>query len=482
MSQAITDDELKQWWVDRFAEVVQQGERALPLEMAAVVHYAASGAETTLAVFHSKQPTSHWNADHVSTELLNIAGRHARGLSGGVQQYAMVATFGSKPLRMQPFQRISPMQLGQLPGGGLASEGTSPTGQMAQAQRLLETQAQGNFALTAQLVQGYQALVATLVQREAATAATASANEQKAAERFLALQNLILEWTKQAASQQLRQLGIEIARKMLPLAGPAVGLMTGKDLSPAASEAAFFDWLASQDLSMEQLEAARAALPAGDGSSAMGGAVFIDLLAKARKRKAEREAAEERAVSGIPHASLARGERDALGDAFAAMGEKPSEAAKKVLAASSEPAPTTQPAEETPHGDLAAEKAAALDAILSQTTAEQIRMLGPMLGEELTKKILKIKEPMTTDLLRENERLTTELARLHRQGAALGRLLTAMCTSADATDEHRALLDEILRHCTPGELEERGRMVIESGITLDWVRAAFREAAAAMGN
>jgi hypothetical protein len=134
-----------------------------PVVGAILVHYGI-GQETEVTSLTAQKDAALWaKPADMAAHFDKIARRHTAGVvGGGAQQFGLIlfrspsgSTNGErKASHVLPFQRIAPT--GSMVGPGpaaLASEPPTQAGMTMQAQRLLEIQAQGNFALSGNLFQ-----------------------------------------------------------------------------------------------------------------------------------------------------------------------------------------------------------------------------------------------------------------------------------------------------------------------------------------
>jgi hypothetical protein len=261
---------------------------------------------------------------------------------------------------------------------------------MAQAQRLLEVLAQGFF--------GQVGHVMTTMQQNNDRLMTRLDNtEKRSDERWLALQNLLVEQQKLALATQVRTLAIEAGRKLLPLLPAAVSTVTGSDLIPQpAVEESVFDTIV-ENVAPEKIPEALNAIASAMGSGAADGGplvgVLADQLVRAQRRKAARDAETKRLLDGGAP-SMAAAEADAMGHAYRALQNHPSAPSPTttsiVGAATNSHAmpPTSTGATAAVEGDAATANAAIVEGLLARSNPEQIRMLTPMLGAELVDQIL----------------------------------------------------------------------------------------------
>jgi hypothetical protein len=136
--------------------------------------------------------------------------------------------------------------------------------------------------------------------------------EKRSDERWIALQSLLTQWQQQSLSLQLRALGVEAGRRMLPLLPGMLSTLTGSDrlIPERAVEDSLFDTLL-ESTTPEQLQELLGTISSTEGGAALG-AVLSDHLLRARKRKAAR-AKEHAELLGGQERSYDDAEADAAG-------------------------------------------------------------------------------------------------------------------------------------------------------------------------
>lgn len=300
-----------------------------PVQVVALMHHGAT--ETEVRSMEPKSPN--WGDPYKMAEILDArAAQYAKGIvGGGAQQFTIViARNGGKACATFPFIRVgAPNFTGS--GGGFATEPATATGAMQQSMRLHEIQAQGAFALTQGLVSTMKGLLDSTVNRLDTT-------EKRSDERWLALQNLLLEWQKQSMNSQMRALLIEGGRKLLPLLPAGIATLTGAELPQQVIDDSLTDTL------VENFEPAKLQEMLGTFAQASPEAgpfvgVLADHLVRAQRRKAARDAETHRLTSGAP-TSFANAEADAAGAAYRALSnrqDQPSPAAKRLVQATQQP-------------------------------------------------------------------------------------------------------------------------------------------------
>jgi hypothetical protein len=139
--------------------------------------------------------------------------------------------------------------------------------------------------------------------------------EKRSDERWFALQKLLVEWQTQAMNSQLRALGVEAARKLMPLLPAAVSTITGSDslVSQRAVEDSLFDTLV-ENYTGDQLQELIGAMPQGEAGGALT-AVVADQLVCAKKRKEARD----RERREDPTRTYEEAELDAAGQTMRAL-------------------------------------------------------------------------------------------------------------------------------------------------------------------
>ncbi len=291
-------DEIRDWLRERISDVEQDG----GLSLVGCSHFNAAGAEVPIDVLSAKAAGTWGDPEKMADRLYSIARRHCGGLTGS-QQLQLSAVYGStgRPSRYLPFLIAGASHISGP--NGLSTEPPTMTGAMSQGMRLTEIHAQGNFAMTASLMTAAGQMISQLMTREQ--------NIMKLADdRGAALSNVLTLWQQQQMSREIRALVIDGARKLLPLLPALAGTTTGLDVPQDVAEASFFDAMV-EAYSPQQLQAYVSTL------AAPANGVAADMLVKAQRRKAARDAERAREVS-YDQASA-----DAAGEAFAALRGRP---------------------------------------------------------------------------------------------------------------------------------------------------------------
>ena len=313
-------DTIRDWIHEMQTDVELEG----GLAILGLLHHNGQGQEVPIqAISNKAQGGGKWgNADALADMFDACATRHALGcVGGGAQQFTLHACFGTsgKPTRMIPFGKMGLAHHGGISGGGLGSEPATGTGALSQSMRLLEVLANGSFSQVQHVTTTQAQLVDKLAGR-------LDVVEKRSDERWLALQNLLLQWMNQSASLQLRALGIEAGRKLLPLLPAAVSTLTGSDklIPERAVEDSLFDTLL-ENQSPEQLQELLSTLSSSSGGGPLAAIIAAHLL-RAKKRKAARDRETHELVAGSPPRSYEEAENDAAGVAIRALSGKPVEA------------------------------------------------------------------------------------------------------------------------------------------------------------
>jgi len=383
-------DDIAQFLSEHVGVVVEgEGPGTGAVQVVALFHIAA--AETEIQSMAPGRGAAWGDVDKMADVFDAVATRHARGIvGGGAQQFTLVVVrSGGKPCAVFPFirvgaQAIQGMGVGGVSGGGsLATEPPNAMGAMAMAMRLLETHAQGNFGLTTALATTMRTLVDSLTARLDST-------EKRSDERWLALQNLLLEWQKQSMNSQMRALAVEAARKLLPLVPAGLATLTGAELPQNVVEDSLVDTLV-ENYPPERLQEMLGSMAAASPDSGPFVGVLADHLVRAQRRKAARDAETKRLLNDPTLPTVAVAEADAAGAAYNALRgqqDRPAPAAKRLMEAAQK-APSGGPKPEAPpSGDAEGADAAIVEQLLRKTDPAQIRMLAPMLGQELVDKIM----------------------------------------------------------------------------------------------
>lgn len=307
----ITRDEIIAWHVERGAEVTEAGK----LTLIALTRFAGNGTEVEIHAVRIADTGT--DLPKLGEAMETIATRDARGL-GGVNLYQLAAVYGTtgKPSRFLPFRRAGALTSGAGPGGGLQTEGPTPTGIVGTGQRWGELAIQQAGAKDVLITNVMGQLIDKLVTR-------LETSEKRSDERWLALHNSYTAMMDMSMKMQLRALGIEAAKKILPILPAGLSTLTGSDdlVPQRLVEESVFDAIVER-VPPETFPEALAALSntlggAGDAGPIM--AILTDQLARARKRKAARDL-----ENGGP-VSYQIGERDAAGQVRRALrgGEPP---------------------------------------------------------------------------------------------------------------------------------------------------------------
>jgi hypothetical protein len=312
---------LEDFIAEQFGVVVVEGSGAGsgPVTLIGLVHHTHSG-DVPVHAMSSRQGGAAWGKPEMMASTFDaLSTRHARGVvSGGAQQFSLNVCRGEsgKPTATLPFVRASaPAVAGAGGYGGIASEPPNATGALAQVQRLMESLITGAFAQIQHVTTTQASLVDKLSTR-------LDTQEKRSDERWLALQNLLLQWQQQSVGLQLRALGVEAGRKLLPLLPAALSTLTGSDkLIPQAEvENSLFDALL-ENQSPAQLQEMLSTLSGQPGGGPLT-AILADHLLRARKRKAGRER-EHAELVGSTAGSYEDGEADAAGVALRALAGQP---------------------------------------------------------------------------------------------------------------------------------------------------------------
>jgi hypothetical protein len=362
----VTLEDIKAWAAERFADVREAGS----LSVVVLLHYNAAGQEVELHSVTAKAGAERWNADAVATIADQLATRHARGLTG-VQQFQLVAAYGQggKPVAPLPFQRAGGLTHGPLPGGGLATEAPTPSGITQLSMRWGELAIQQAGAKD----QAITTMMGTLLQASWARNGAVEKQLDDTRENFM---KLAIEYHKVAQQSALRSLLIRGAEKVIPLLPAAAGALTGARVDQHVAENSFFDSMV-ESYTPEQLKAYV------DSMKQPAKATAAKMLVDAQRRKEARESESRRAALADPEAEV-------LDDAYRSIAGEPRNANGKAEAPPKVEVPN---ASKTSSGTASeGDKIAVLDALLGQVSTEQLALLEPVLGAELTAKVRAIKE------------------------------------------------------------------------------------------
>lgn len=365
-----------------------------PVGVVALMHHAGSN-ESEVKSFTSQSPV--WGDADKMAEIIDAkASTHAKGIvGGGAQQYTIVVSRNTgKACATFPLIRVGASNF-TGGGGGFATEPATATGAMQQSMRLHEIQAQGAFALT-------QGLVSTMKGLLDATVSRLEVTEKRSDERWLALQNLLLEWQKQSMNSQMRSLLIEGARKMLPLLPAGLATLTGAELPQNIVDESLMDTLVTNFEPAKLQEMLGTMAQASPEAGPFVG-VLADHLVRAQRRKAARDAETNRLVSEGPMPSFANAEADAAGAAYRALSNNPvpppSPIAKRLVQVTQVNANGNSahvPAQTAPK-PVSGVDAAIVEGLLQKTSIEQIQMVSSLLGPELAEMVMKRREQLKAE-------------------------------------------------------------------------------------
>lgn len=383
MNGSVSRDEIASALAEHLGVVVEgEGPGTGPVQAACLIHHANGGAtEVELHGLFAQRGGPVWGDAAKMAELLDvIATRHARGIAGGGQQQFQIAIVRSgKACGFIPFTRVgSPVVAGP---GGLSTEGPTGVGMTSQGMRLLEIHSQGNFQLTGALMTASMNMLDKISARLDAAEARADARAQTIA-------TMIVQFIQMSTNAQLRALGIEAARRLLPLAPGYIAMVAGGDSAAAADTAqqSIFDALV-ENYSGEQLQQMLAQMASGEGGSAVS-AIAADQLVKAKRRKETRDRATKSLVDASPATTYADGEADAGGDVIrqalrAIQAETPQPALPNGHAKGAPPKalPKTEAKREAPDGRPATSRGDdLLDTMLATVSDSEIEMLATMMA------------------------------------------------------------------------------------------------------
>ncbi len=316
MSNGTNDREAIRQFLEEHINVVIEGPGpgTGPVLGVGLVHHAHAG-EVALHFLSARQGGPVWGkADAMAEMFDSLATRHARGISGGgSQQFSLnICREGGKPVAVLPFVRVGAAQV--VGGNGsLATEPPTATGLVQMAQRMAEITIQG-------AVQKDLAVTTVMGQLLDKLSTRLDTTERRSDERWLALQNILTQWMQQSASLQLRALGIEAGRRLLPLLPATLSTLTAGKLVPEhAAEDSLFDTLL-ENQTPTQLQELLATVSASSGGGPLA-AILSDHLVRARKRKEARAQEHAEIMGALPECSLEEAERDAMGLAMRALGK-----------------------------------------------------------------------------------------------------------------------------------------------------------------
>lgn len=379
-------------------EVFDTQEEAGGVSIISLTHIDGYGRE--LEIYSVKSGGAKWGDVSALTEVLyRFADRHSRNLPGA-QSFKLQAMFGpeNRPLRFLPIQMTGALHFGALPGGGMATEAPTATGQLQQAMRLTEQQAQLAHAQVQHATQTQHQIIEGL-------RAENLAYKRENAELWIAAKDLIVDMLKMRHDTRMSELSAaraaEFQRQVMALAPALINMMSGREIFPQAiSEPSLLDGLAAGS-SPEQIRMAATFIAANFEGGDKLSALLLDHYNKYHEKK-NRQAAEEKRLLNSTPGVYDTGERDAAGEAIKVLRGGSAEEVEKQLPA---PGSTVMkalngmierpPAEDggtsasvrAPDGNPPAPAAndgaaALLGRLMEGATPQQIEMLASMYDED----------------------------------------------------------------------------------------------------
>ncbi len=313
-------DEIQNWITEVITEVTEQGSAAF----VSLLHFDGHGRENEL--LSMKVGSAKWgNADTMAETFHRYAERHARGLPGS-QQFKLHAGFGtsSSATRFLPFGMAGALSFGALPGGGLASEAPTPTGQISQGMRMGEIVVQG---MIGQINPTFR-VQSDLIGRLMAYLKDAESDKR---ELWIACKSLLLELQKEKHADKMRELMAarmtEFGKHIITLAPAIINMMADREVFPlSVADTATLDFIASVSNPTDIATMQAALMAKGEGGKEIA-VVLTERFNKYHQRKGEEAAADRRLMDGLPSRSYDEAEQDAAGDAIRALRGKSSNGA-----------------------------------------------------------------------------------------------------------------------------------------------------------
>jgi hypothetical protein len=163
---SVSREEIRDWLAPEVG-VVDEERGAI---QAIVLTRVANGQTVEVnTLFERTAPDAWKSADALAAVLDSQATREAKGLMVPASQYSATIMRGKSAAETKPAGALHFVRMGApsyaAPGGGLATEGTSPQGVLAQSLRLHEVQAAGYFAGTQALLTAQGQFADRLAQR-----------------------------------------------------------------------------------------------------------------------------------------------------------------------------------------------------------------------------------------------------------------------------------------------------------------------------
>lgn len=301
-------EEIRSW----LEEIFDTQEEVGGVSIISLTHNDGYGRE--LEIYSTKTGQTKWgDVPAMSDVLYRFADRHSRNLTG-TQSFKLQAMFGpeNRPLRYLPLQITGALHFGALPGGGMATEAPTPTGQLQQAMRLTEQQAQLANAQVQHATQTQHQIIEGL-------RAENLAYKRENAELWIAAKDLILDLLKMRHDTRMSELAAaraaEFQRQVMALAPALVNMMAGRDIFPnAIAEKSLLDGLAA-GTSPEQMRTFATIVASQVQNGDKLSAVLMEHYNKYHEKVARQAAEEKRLLQSTPGV-YETGERDAAGDAI----------------------------------------------------------------------------------------------------------------------------------------------------------------------
>lgn len=369
-------DTLRDWIAERLEIVEPEG----PLEILGLEIVNAGGDSRD--VYTLKRDSPRWGSADTMAELFwTQAFRTAKGLPG-FSQFQMAAVYGAngKPKALLPFGIMGATQLGPAAGGtafaGMATEAPNGMGQVSQGMRLTE--------LIVQTSQQALIHVVNVLQRSNEKKdERADVMEKRMDEQWLALKNALLEIQNNAATQAMKAVQLELTRKVITLLPGLANMLSGKELFPeGVVQDSMFDTIV-RNFGAEEQQGLVQLVQSHPQGKILGG-VFTDALLRAKRRYESEQSEIDRATKGVitKPGTYEEGENDAAGRINRVLQGGAYASAEKAL---------PEKKEESNGGSTPALEGDTdiVIKLLKNTSIEQIKALGSVLGQDLVDKIVR---------------------------------------------------------------------------------------------
>jgi dsDNA-binding SOS-regulon protein len=224
-------EDMTGWIAETTADVTERG----AAKQISLMHLNGRGEEVEILSIQSNTPQWGKPAD-MAERLHAVAQRHARGIPGQ-QQFMLACLFATdtKPTRFLPFGMPGALQFGAFPGGGLSTEGPSPTGMVQQDMRLKEVIVQGAFAKDKHAT---DTLVALLKHTQAALETA----QGEVRDLWVALREVLVRLMEAERKAQLDIIAAKrnavITQELIRLGPAMINGVTGRNIFPIAAASA----------------------------------------------------------------------------------------------------------------------------------------------------------------------------------------------------------------------------------------------------